>query len=90
MAALSADIQVVDADITALLAQTEGQVLTTLPGVKTVRAAAFAAFSMPITRFPTAEHLYCATGLAPSTYQSSTIERRRGISRQDCPSTATP
>ena len=47
--ALSADIQVVDADIAVLLAQTEGQVLTTLPGVKTVRAGAFAAFSMPIT-----------------------------------------
>ena len=83
--ALSADIAMIDTDIAVLLAQTEGQVLTTLPGVKTARAAAFAAFSMPIARFPTAERLYCATGLAPSAYQSSTIEQRRGISRQGLP-----
>ncbi|MGV8972437.1 MAG: transposase [Rhodoglobus sp.] len=83
--ALSADIEIVDADIAVLLADTEGQVLTSLPGVKTARAAAFAAFSMPIARFPTPERLYCATGLAPSAYQSSTIERRRAISRQGLP-----
>ncbi|MDX6212104.1 MAG: transposase [Frankiales bacterium] len=83
--ALSADIALVDADIEVLLAGTEGQVLTSLPGVKASRAGAFAAFSMPIARFPDAEHLYSATGLAPATYQSSTINRRRGISRQGLP-----
>lgn len=40
---------------------------------------------MPITRLPTAERLYCATGRASSAYRSSTIERRRGISRQGLP-----
>jgi transposase len=83
--ALSVDIGLIDADIELLLAGTEGQVLTSLPGVKTARAAAFAAFSMPISRFPTAERLYSATGLAPASYQSSTIERRQGISRQGLP-----
>jgi hypothetical protein len=33
-------------------------------------------------------HLYSATGLAPTSHQSSSIDRS-GISRKDCPSTAT-
>jgi transposase len=74
-----------DEQLTTLLARTEGQVLTTLPGVAAVRAAAFAAHSMPVARFPTPEHLYSATGLAPASYQSATISRRGGISRQGLP-----
>lgn len=80
--AVQADIDAVDADIAALLAATDGQILTTLPGVKVTRAAAFAAFSLPINRFPTAEHLYSATGLAPADYKSASIDRRGRISRQ--------
>ena len=38
------------------------RVLTSLPGVASNRAAAFAAHSLPIARFPDAEHLYSATG----------------------------
>lgn len=83
--ALTVDIELVDADLEILLAGTEGQILTTLPGVKSIRAAAFAAFSMPIARFPTAGHLYSATGLAPASYKSSTIDKRSGISRQGLP-----
>ena len=64
-----------------LLALTDGQVLTSLPGVKAIRAACLSAFTLPIARFPTAEHLYSATGLAPASYQSSSIDRRSGISR---------
>ena len=79
---LCADIATLDAEIEVLLARTEGQVLTSLPGVATLRAAAFAAHSLPIARFPDAEHLYSATGLAPATYQSATINRRQPISRQ--------
>ncbi len=71
-----------DGQLTRLLAQTPGQVLTSLPGVAVVRAAAFAAHSLPIERFPTPERLYSATGLAPASYQSATISRRGGISRQ--------
>ncbi len=71
-----------DAQSAVLLTQTDGQVLTSLPGVATVRAAAFAAHSLPIERYPSPEHLYSATGLAPATYESGTISRRGGISRQ--------
>jgi transposase len=82
---LGADIAAVEGEIAAVLAGSDGQVLTTLPGVGTSRAAAFAAFSLPIARFPSAEHLYSATGLAPSSYQSATINRRTPISRQGLP-----
>jgi transposase len=47
-----------------------------------VRAASFAAHSLPIGRFPTADHLYAATGLAPATYRSASLQRRGRISRQ--------
>jgi transposase len=83
--ALNVDILAVDGEIAALLAGSDGQVLTTLPGVATSRAAAFAAFSLPIARFPSAEHLYSATGLAPASYKSATINRRSPISRQGLP-----
>ena len=80
--ALQADITSLDAELTELLAATQGQVLTTLPGVAVTRAAAFAAFSLPIARSPDAEHLYSATGLAPALYQSASLHRRGRISRQ--------
>src|SRR4051794_26338426 len=86
---LGADIAAVEGEIAALLAGSDGQVLVTLPGVGTSRAAAFAAFSLPITRFPSAEHLYSATGLAPSSYQSATINRRTRSPVRGCPNTAT-
>lgn len=82
---LQADITLADDQLAVLLAQTPGQVLTTLPGVAVVRAAAFSAFTLPIERWPTPEHLYSATGLAPATYQSSTVTRRGRISRQGLP-----
>lgn len=79
---LLAALTAADAQLAALLAETGGQVLTSLPGVSVVRAAAFAAHSLPIERFPTAAHLYSATGLAPASHESATISRRGGISRQ--------
>jgi transposase len=79
--AIRADILAVEIDIQALLAATPGQVLTTLPGVGVIRAASFAAFSLPIERFATAEHLYSATGLAPARYQSATLNHTGRISR---------
>jgi transposase len=78
---LQTDIGACETQLEVLLAQTPGQVLTTLPGVAVVRAAAFSAFTLPIERWPTAEHLYSATGLAPAAYQSSTIARRGKIAR---------
>lgn len=79
---LRVDIAALDEEITVLLGGTDGQVLTSLPGVAIVRAAAFAAHSLPISRFPDAEHLYSATGLAPALYESATLRRRGRISRQ--------
>lgn len=79
---LRIDIDTTDLEIVGLLAETDGQILTTLPGVAVTRAAAFAAHSLPIERFPDAEHLYSATGLAPALYQSATLSRRGRISRQ--------
>jgi len=80
--ALAGDIDAVDAQIAALLAHSAGQILTTLPGVAATRAAAFAVHALPIERFLTAERLYSSTGLAPARYESATVRRRRGISRQ--------
>lgn len=79
---LQVDVAAVEEEITVLLARTDGQILTSLPGVAVSRAAAFAAHSLPIARFPDAEHLYSATGLAPAMYESATIRRRGRISRQ--------
>jgi transposase len=79
---LRSDIAAIDVEIVSLLADTDGQILTTLPGVASIRAAAFAAHSLPIERFPDAEYLYSATGLAPALYQSATLRRRGRISRQ--------
>lgn len=80
--ALLVDVAAQDHEIEALLAATDGQVLTSLPGVAAIRAASFAVHSLPITKFPDAEHLYSATGLAPAMYESATVRKRGRISRQ--------
>jgi transposase len=79
---IQADIAALNDEVTQLLAVTDGQILATLPGVAVIRAAAFAAHSLPIRRFPDPEHLYSATGLAPALYESATLRRRGRISRQ--------
>ena len=82
---LREDIAALEAQLGELLAGTDGQILTTLPGVAIVRAAAFAAHTLPIERWPTPEQLYSATGLAPASYQSASVTRRGRISRQGLP-----
>jgi transposase len=82
---LQKDIALADEQLAVLLAKTPGQILTSLPGVAIVRAATFSAHTLPIERWATPEHLYSATGLAPASYQSSTITRRGRISRQGLP-----
>jgi transposase len=82
---LQGDIAVVDGQLEQLLAASRGQVLTSLPGVAIVRAAAFAAHTLPIERFPTPEQLYSATGLAPGSYESASVRRRATISRTGLP-----
>ena len=79
---LREDITALEHQLAELLARSDGQILTSLPGVAVVRAAAFAAHTLPIERWPTAEHLYSATGLAPASYQSASVTRRGRISRQ--------
>lgn len=83
--ALRDDIAFVDSQLEQLLADSAGQVLTTLPGVAMARAAAFAAHRLPIERFVTPERLYSATGLAPASYESASIRRRGGIARTGLP-----
>ncbi len=83
--AMRDDIAFVEDQIEQLLADSAGQILTSLPGVSTVRAAAFAAYTLPIERFATPEQLYSATGLAPASYESSTVRRRGAISRTGLP-----
>jgi transposase len=80
--ALQVDIADIEDEIKVLLAATDGHILISLPGVAVNRAAAFAAHSLPIARFPDAEHLYSATGLAPALYESATLRKRGRISRQ--------
>lgn len=82
---LQRDIALAEEQLAVLLAKTPGQILTSLPGVAIVRAAAFSAYTLPVERFESPEHLYSATGLAPASYQSSTITRRGRISRQGLP-----
>jgi len=79
---LREDIAALESQLAELLADTDGQILTSLPGVAIVRAAAFAAHTLPIERWPTPEHLYSAAGLAPASYQSASVTRRGRISRQ--------
>jgi transposase len=79
---LQGDIAALEVELGQLLQDSDGQVLTSLPGVAVVRAAGFAAHSLPINRYPDAEHLYSATGLAPALYESATVRRRGRISRQ--------
>jgi transposase len=83
--ALRSDIAFVECQIEQLLTHSPGQILTSLPGVATVRAAAFTAHTLPVERFATAEQLYSATGLAPASYQSASIRRRAGIARTGLP-----
>lgn len=80
--ALLGDITALEVELEQLLEGSGGHVLTSLPGVAVVRAAGFAAHSLPISRYPDAEHLYSATGLAPALYESATVRRRGRISRQ--------
>jgi transposase len=82
---LREDIAFVDGQVEQLLADSTGQVLTSLPGVAIVRSAAFAAHTLPVERFATPEHLYSATGLAPASYESASIRRRGGIARTGLP-----
>jgi transposase len=76
--ALERDVAHLEAQLTTLLESTDGQLLTTLPGTATVRAAALC---LPRAA-DRALRDYSASGLAPASYESATIRRRGRISRQ--------
>ncbi len=79
---LFAELEASDATIAGLLGATPACVLTSLPGVGTVRAADYAAALGDPDRFPTAEHAYRASGLVPSEYESAGTARRGRIARE--------
>lgn len=89
--ALQTDIAAPETELAELLEATDGQILTTMPGVGVgaVRAAAFAAHALPIDRFPDAEHLYSATGLAPACMSRRPSTAAGGSPARAWPSTAT-
>lgn len=71
---LQADIAFSERQLEALLGKTQGQILTTLPGVAVNRAAAFSAFTLPVERWPSPEHPYSATGLAAACLRVRDLE----------------
>ena len=75
--ALQIDIAAIEEEMKAWLAATDGQILTSLPGVAVLRAAAFAAHTLPIARFPT-----------PSTSTPPPVWPRRSMSPPACASAA--
>jgi transposase len=79
---LFTELEATDATIARLLNDTPAAVLTSLPGVGTVRAGDYAAALGDPDRFPTAEHAYRASGLVPTQYESAGRARKGGTSRE--------
>jgi transposase len=80
--ALLVELDNTDQRVAGLLEQTPARVLTSLPGVGSIRAADYAAALGDHTRFPSAEHAYRASGLVPSQYDSAGSNRHGGIGRE--------
>lgn len=76
------ELERADATIARLLTATPAAVLTSLPGVGSVRAADYAAALGDPDRFPTAEHAYRASGLVPAQYESAGHHRQGSTSRE--------
>jgi transposase len=78
------DAQIADADarIAAVLPATRYQVLTTVPGWGSLRAAAYGAAVGDPDRWPSARQIYRAAGLTPAQYESAGRRRDGGISRE--------
>jgi transposase len=86
---LCEDLTALETQLAELLAGTDGQILTTLPGVAVVRAAAFAAHTLPIERWTTPEYLYSATGLARPATNPRRSPAAAGSAAKASPNTAT-
>jgi transposase len=79
---LFTELERTDVVVAQLLEKTPAAVLTSLPGVGSIRAADYAAALGDPDRFPSAEHAYRASGLVPSQYDSAGRNRRGGIARE--------
>jgi transposase len=79
---LFTELATTDAAVAGLLEATPAAVLTSLPGVSSIRAGDYAAALGDPSRFPTAEHAYRASGLVPSQYESAGHSRRGSIGRE--------
>jgi transposase len=80
--ALEAQIAACEERLAALLPHTRYAVLTSVPGWGVVRAAQYAAAVGPLSRWPSAKHVYRAAGLTPAQYESAGQRRDGGISRE--------
>lgn len=81
--ALECEIRRAEDELAAVLPATPAGVLTSLPGVSTVRASAYGAGIGDPWRFPNAAAAYRASGLVPAEYSSAGRRRGgQGISRE--------
>lgn len=73
--ALNADVARAEAELAAVLPDTPAAVLTSLPGVSTVRASAYGAALGDPARFTTADAAYRLAGMHPTSYDSTGSSR---------------
>lgn len=84
--ALNADVTRADAELRAVLPLTPAAVLTSLPGVSTVRASAYGAALGDPARFTSADAAYRLAGMHPSSYDSAGSSRGgQKLSRRGSP-----
>lgn len=84
--ALNADVERTEAELAAVLPGTPAAVLTSLPGVSTVRASAYGAALGDPARFTSANAAYRIAGMHPSSYDSAGSSRAgQQLSRRGSP-----
>jgi transposase len=82
LSTLEAQVAAVDDRIKGLLPATRFQVLTTVPGWGSLRAAGYAAGVGDPARWPSHRQVYRAAGLTPAMYESAGRRRDGGFSRE--------
>lgn len=84
--ALNADVAHAEAELAEVLPDTPAAVLTSLPGVSTVRASAYGAALGDPSRFSNADAAYRLAGMHPSSYDSAGSSRGgQRLSRRGSP-----
>jgi Transposase len=87
---LQGDLAAVEGQISRLLAATPGQILTTLPGVATVRAAALPPTACPSTGSPPLSTCTPPPGWPPPPGSRPASSAAAASAAKACPNTATP